>query len=383
MWYRTKLLSLIIFLSTGFMFPDHHEARAADSVTLYTPYTKISVPPGESIEYTIDVINNGNAMITTDISVLGMPSRWVYLMKAGGWNIKQISVLPEQKKTLNLQVEVPIKVNKGNYRFRVVTGGGNNLPLVVNVSEKGTFKTEFSADQSNMEGHAKSNFTYKTTLKNRTAEKQLYSLRSDVPRGWRVTFKPNYQQATSVEIEANKLANISIEVQPPTNIKAGTYKIPVHAVTTSSSADLELEVEITGTYEMELTTPTGLLSASITAGNEKRIELVLKNTGSSELSEIDFRTAVPKGWEITIDPTTLDRLEAGKATPIYATLKAGDKAIAGDYLCNVTANAPEATSKVALRVSVKTPMLWGWIGVLIIIIALGSVFYLFRKYGRR
>jgi uncharacterized membrane protein len=32
---------------------------------------------------------------------------------------------------------------------------------------------------------------------------------------------------------------------------------------------------------------------------------------------------------------------------------------------------------------VKTPMLWGWVGVLIIFIALGSVYYLFRKFGRR
>jgi uncharacterized membrane protein len=28
-------------------------------------------------------------------------------------------------------------------------------------------------------------------------------------------------------------------------------------------------------------------------------------------------------------------------------------------------------------------MLWGWIGVLIIIFALGIVYFLFRKYGRR
>ena len=383
MWYRMKLFSLLFFFSTGFMVPDYHAAMAADSVILYTPYTKISVPPGESIEYAIEVINNGDAMVTTDISMRGLPRSWDYLLKAGGWNIKQLSILPGQKKTLNLQVVVPQKVNKGDYRFRVVTGGGNNLPLVVNVSAKGTFKTEFTADQASMEGHAMSNFTFKTTLMNRTAERQLYSLRSDVPRGWRVTFKPKYQQATSVEIEANNSTDITVEVQPPNNIEKGTYVIPISAVTTASSANLELTVGITGTYEMELTTPTGLLSASITAGNEKRVELVLRNTGSSELNEIDFRTAVPAGWEIIIDPKTVDRLEAGKTTPIYATLKAGDKAIAGDYLCNVTANAPEATSRVALRVSVKTPMLWGWVGILIIIIALGSVYYLFRKYGRR
>ena len=50
--------------------------------------------------------------------------------------------------------------------------------------------------------------------------------------------------------------------------EAGTYKIPVRAATNGSSADLGLEVVITGSYGIELTTPTGLLSTSITAGDQ-------------------------------------------------------------------------------------------------------------------
>jgi uncharacterized membrane protein len=380
---RTKCISLFYILVSGFIFPGQYSAQAADSLTLYTPYTKISVPPGESIDYSIDVINDGNAPVTVDISVWGMPRGWDYLLKAGGWNVKQLSVLPGQKKTLTLQVEVPLKVNKGNYRFQVLAGQLGRLSLVVNVSEMGTFKTEFTTEQANMEGHAESNFTFRTTLRNRTPDKQLYSLRADVPRGWRVTFKPNYQQATSVEIEANTSTDISIEVKPPAIIEAGTYKIPVQAVTKASSAKLELEVVITGTYDMELTTPTGLLSTSITAGNEKRVELLVRNTGSSELTDIKFSSSSPVNWEVVFDPDKIDLLEAGGNAKTMATIKASEKAIAGDYVTNMTARTPEVTARAAFRISVKTPMLWGWIGVGIIIVALGSVIYLFRKYGRR
>ena len=66
-----------------------------------------------------------------------------------------------------------------------------------------------------MQGQSKSNFTFKTKLRNRTGEKQLYSLRSEFPRGWNVTFKPKYKAATSVEIEANSSEDISIEINPP------------------------------------------------------------------------------------------------------------------------------------------------------------------------
>ena len=95
-----------------------------------------------------------------------MPRGWNYTLKSGGWNIRRLSILPDEKKTLSLQLEVPLKVNKGDYRFRVVAGDNNVLPLVVNVSEQGTFKTEFTTDQANMQGDAESNFTYKTNLKN-------------------------------------------------------------------------------------------------------------------------------------------------------------------------------------------------------------------------
>ena len=66
-------------------------------------------------------------------------------------------------------------------------------------------------------------------------------------------------------MEANSSQNVSIEIVPPANVEAGNYKIPVRAATGTTSADLELEVVVTGSYEMELSTPRGLLSTEITA----------------------------------------------------------------------------------------------------------------------
>ncbi len=380
---RTKFFIRVIFLLTGFVLLNNYSALAADGVTLYTPYTKISVPPGESVDYTIDVYNKGEVTKNVDIYLTGLPKDWDYELKSGGWNIKRLSILPGEKKTLSLKVQIPYRVNKGNYQFNVIAKNYYTLPLVVNVSEQGTFKTEFTSEQANMEGHAKSTFTFSTKLKNRTANKQLYSLRANAPRGWTVTFKANYKQATSVEIEPDNSKDINIEIKPPLNIAAGTYKIPVGAVTATTSAQLELEVVITGTYDMELTTPAGLLSTSITAGNDKRIELLLKNTGSAELRDITLRVSKPKNWDVTFDPDTVSRLEAGKTTLVYAIIKADNKAIPGDYVTNISAQTLEASSKIAFRVSVKTPILWGWLGILIIIAVIGGVYYFFRKYGRR
>ena len=49
----------------------------------------------------------------------------------------------------------------------------------------------------------------------------------------------------------------------------------------------------------------------------------------------------------------------------------------------MTAKTPEVNTTAEFRISVRTPMIYGWLGVLIIVIVLGGVYYLFRKYGRR
>lgn len=383
MSFYTKGLSLCVSLIIGISSITSFHANAADGVTLYTPYTKISVPPGESVDYSIDIINNSSEIQNVALSVAGIPKGWGYSLKSGGYTVSQISVLPNERKNFSFKVDVPLKVNKGDYRISVNAKGLVTLPLVVNVSEQGTYKTEFNMAQPNMEGNSGSTFTFNASLKNATGESQVYSLRANVERGWNVTFKSAYKPVTSVNIEANKSEAIFIEVVPPEQTEAGKYKIPVVAETGATSANLDLEVVVSGSYKMELTTPTGLLSTEITAGETKRVELTVKNTGSSELRDISFDFAAPANWDITFDPKKLPQLASGSSAQVYATIKADKKAIPGDYEAKLTSKTPEVSSRMSLRIAVKTSMIWGWLGILIILIAIGSVYYLFRNYGRR
>jgi uncharacterized membrane protein len=381
---QTKLFGFLIFSLTGAMVSGMSVAAetSGKGVTIYTPYTKISVPPGESVDYSVDVINNDTAVVQLDISVSGMPRGWDYELKSGGWKIGQISVLPAEKKTLSLKVEVPVQVNKGSYRFSVLAGE-NSLPLTVTVSEQGTYKTEFTTTQANMEGQASATFTYNANLRNRTAEKQLYAITADAPRGWNTVFRANGKQVTSVEVEPNATANVTIEIKPPAVIETGKFKIPIRASTGSTSAELSLEAVITGSYSMELTTPDGLLSSDITAGSNRQVELVIRNTGSSELKDIELSSSKPANWNVTFEPQKIETLIAGATTQATVTVKASDKAIPGDYVVKFTSKTPEASSSVDFRMSVKTSLFSGWLGILVIAAVLGAVYYLFRKYGRR
>jgi uncharacterized membrane protein len=375
--------TLLLILAAVLVSAGSYTNCAAQSFSLYTPFTEISVPPGESIDYSVDLINKGGSTRTADIAVEGMPKGWTWQMKSGGWNVSRISVLPGEKKNFSLQVQVPLNSNKGSYHFTVSARGISELPLTVVVSQQGTFKSEFTADQPNMAGASNSTFTFNAKLRNYTAGSQAYALNAMIAPGWRVAFKAGYKQVSSVNIDAGHTQDISIDINPPEDIPAGTYKIPIVAETGSTSADLTLEVSVNGSYALQLTTPNGLLSFNTTAGGNRHIELVVKNTGSADLKNIELLSAAPVNWEISFEPKKIDELPPGQTAQVTATLTPDSKAITGDYMTNLTAKTPETSSSASLRITIETSLLWSWSGILIIIIALGAVYYLFRKYGRR
>jgi uncharacterized membrane protein len=367
------LLSLALLLA----------ASPASASTLYTPYVNLSASPGDTIRYSIDLINDAGTIQTADVSLNTNGHNWKYELTAGGHNIRTISVLPDEQQTLNLALTVPHEVDKGEYTFTLIAGVFGNLPLKVNVLEKGAYKSDLTVDQPNMQGHSDSKFTYSLKLNNQTADKQQYALTAETPAGWEARFTADGNSVTSVEVEAGASKTVTLALTPAENAPADTYKINVYAASGSSSTSAEVEAVITGTYGLTLTTADERLSASVTAGKERKLELVVKNTGSADLTDISLTGTTPANWEISFEPKTISSLKAGESKPVTATIKSSDQSLAGDYLVGLTASAAEKSANTSIRMTVKTSVLWGWIGVLIVLAVVAGVYGLFRKYGRR
>ncbi len=379
MWKKACRLLIILALGGTFF------GGAVTEAALYTPYTGISVTPGEVVEYSVEVINNGSSIQNATFE-MDLPENWSYTLTANGREIQELSVKPNESQEVNLEVEVPLEIEKGTYEFELVareSDGVSTLPLTVTVTEQGTFATELTTEQPNMEGNADSTFEFQAELRNRTADNQHYALSSGAPRGWDVQFTSDGDNVTSVTLDPNTSKELEVNVTPPENVKAGTYTIPVKAATTSTSAEQEFEVVISGTYGLELSTPNGVLSTDVTAGGEKTVQLLLTNTGTDTLSDVQLTASTPSDWEVEFENSTVNAIEPEDSVTVNATIKASENAIAGDYMIGITAEAPEATSEADFRVTVKTSMWWGFIGVIIIVGVIAGIYYLFRTYGRR
>lgn len=90
MTMRTNYFFLLaILLGVIPMSYTHANDSIPKSVILYTPYTKISVSPGASIDYSIDLINNTDQLTNANLSVSGLSASWKHEMKSGGWSLSQ------------------------------------------------------------------------------------------------------------------------------------------------------------------------------------------------------------------------------------------------------------------------------------------------------
>lgn len=243
--------------------------------------------------------------------------------------------------------------------------------------------SSFTARLMNIEAATNEVFRYNVTLHNGDARSKITELKAALPAGWIISFKVDGSQVTSLAMDAGKTQDIAVEINASATADPGKYKIPVKATSATDTLVLELEAVVKGSYGLTLTTPTGRLSEELSSGSHLDIQLVVKNSGTLPLNDIDLSSQLPSNWEVTFELAKIARLEPGKSQDLKARLKVPDKTIAGDYAATFTAANANGNSAAVFRMIVKTSLLSGWIGILVILVSIGMVYYLIRKYGRR
>ncbi|WP_213974306.1 NEW3 domain-containing protein [Tepidanaerobacter acetatoxydans] len=379
--WKVKKLALLFFISCLILC---ETAYAANALVLYTPYPGISAQPGSNITFPLTVMGSG----FVDLEVSSVPSGWTAGIYGDGMRIHRVYVPSDDAAEAELRVKIPSDAKSGSYSLSVKASGAGttaNLPLSIRIDDDAGGADKIEVQYPSLSGPDTASFSFRGTLYNNSGRPRFYSLGADAPEGWQVSFKPAYQsnQITSLSLEAGKSQDLDIIVQPPKGVKAGKYTITAAAVYGSEVAKAELEVVISGTYRLELSTPSGRLNQDLTAGKKGALTLELENSGSANLQGINLSATAPSGWTVTFEPNTIEMLKSGEKKQVTAFITPSAKAIAGDYMITINATAAETSDSADIRTTIHTSTLWGLIGVVIIIGVVAWVVTTFRKYGRR
>lgn len=385
---RVILLLLAAFLILALLAASVPALAQPRGLTLSTSYPGISANPGERITFSVKIKDTSGVTQLVNLEVAEAPAGWEAVLKGRGRAIHQVLVAGGETEFFELDVRIPAEAQSGSYRFVIRAKGREGdvtLPLEVRVQVGAASGVKLVTDYPVLQGPSGAVFEFRLNLANDTPNEQMFSLGAQAPPGWEVTFQPSYEnkQIASLSLEAGKTQGLNVRVRPPRLVKAGEYPIEVQAVSARASVGSQVRVVITGSYELKLSTPSGRLNASVLAGRENPVAIVVENTGTAPLQNVRFSASAPRNWSVTFEPEQLDDLAVGESREVKALVRPDARAIAGDYVVGMRANAGQAYNEAEFRVTVRTPTTWGIVGIGIVVAVIAGLATVFRAYGRR
>jgi len=357
-------------------------------------YTNVTVGPGQEFAMDTAMINPRKEKVQINLATESVPEGWTagFHSRYPSYPVSGIMVQGEKSTTLEFKAKLPDKIEPGQYSLTVTAADSkgekeSKAQVTFRVSSKKveTGGLRMDSQYPVLSGSTNQTFKFGVDLKNETGNPLTTSLAAQAPPGWVIRIKPQFEetQISSIALKQEASETLSIEVQPPAQGEPGDYPVVVKSRSGPFTAEANLKVTLTGTYDLRMITPTGALNAAATAGTESQVDLLVANAGSAPLTNLAFISKKPERWEINFTPDKLDSLNPGEVREVKMAIKTPDRAVAGDYMVGVVANSPDTNKAVDLRVTVSTPTIWGWIGAIIVAVVVLGLGAVFVRLGRR
>jgi uncharacterized membrane protein len=213
----------------------------------------------------------------------------------------------------------------------------------------------------------------------------VFDLSAAGPKGWDINFKPAYEDKfiSSLRLKENGSQTVAVGVKPFLRAKAGEYPINVRVGSGNAKAEAKLTVILTGTYGLEVGTPSGILALDTRKGKPSNMSIYVKNTGTAPNNGIEFASFTPENWKVSFDPEKIDAIEPGELKQVELAITPFEETIEGDYSVGVKVEGEKVSKPLDFRVTVHGSRAWGWIGIAAIVVVVLGLTGLFRWFGRR
>lgn len=365
------------------------ETETRPYLEISTEYPAITVKAGDSPSFDLSIENKTGTSQDLTLSITAIPENWTGSFSASSREISLVHVKNDASNTaIDFNLDIPLDTEDGDYVVSLKAEGQNysdtmDIYLKVDAEEAGN--SSFSVEYPSQEGTADTTFKYSGTLINNTLNDQNYSFSSNAPAGWSVSVKPSGEstKVSALDVEARASQGISIEVTVPADVEAGDYDISVTATSASEKLTVDLTATITGTYGIDLSTPSGRLSFDTYPNKGTQVSLSITNTGNSDLANVNLTSSMPTGWTAVFAEETIALIEPGATVETTVTITPSEDAMSGDYVGTIKVKDSNASDSAEFRITVKTETKWGLVGVGIIVVLAVCIAGVVRKYGRR
>ncbi len=360
-------------------------AQAATTFSLTAPYPAVVVAPGATVSFDVTVTTPTAERVGLALS--GVPSGWTATIHGGSFLVDAVQTNGTDPVSVRVDVGVPASATGSTKLTLTATAGADarQLPLEVRVEASAAGSVTLTTDFPSLKGPASQTFNFNLTLANKSAEDLTFAVNAQGPDGWTVSARlTGESQAASAVVKAGSASGVTVSATPPPDVAAGTFPIQVVATAGSQQIPGTLEVVVTGSYNLSLSTPDQRLNGHGEAGRSTDLALTLANDGTAAVTNVKLSPTTPSGWKVTFEPDTIDSLAAGATQDVTAHVVPSADAVAGDYVVTMRASGDQsAASSIDIRFTVETSLIWAAVGIALIAAVAGGVWWVFRVYGRR
>ena len=393
-YFTGMVLAVALFLGLPAMVQAQEKDTGPErGMAIYTEYSGITVPQGESVRMDLTVDNKGKRDENIFLTLTTIAKGWKASIKGPSYTVSSITVPGRKTRSLTFTADPDKGTKPGMYHFQIdaKTEDGkfiSSQKIDVTVREKTAASDDFQVTASYpiLKGQPDAKFEFSIDINNKSDLDRNFFLSAQGPEKWEINFKPSYEQKliSTLRIKATQQQSVNVEVTPPKGVNAGEYPILVSIGPDERKMQVKLAVVLSGTYQLDAGTPTGLLSLDSVPGKASNLSLFVKNTGTAVNRNISFNSFKPENWKVEFKPEKIEALEPGALKQIEIIITPSAQSLVGDYSVSVSVDGEKGSSKnVELRVGVKTSPAWGWIGLILIIIVIGGMGILFLRLGRR
>lgn len=389
---------LLLPFSTGIAF-GFTRTPAADGperlVTLGVEYPGLIVAQGDDINMDIIIKNKGRQDENVLVGVGAHPQGWETIIKTYNFQITGVYVPAQDEKRLSLKIIPGKDVKPGDYVVKIDAHTDDNVFHLqqaihidikkkeeVPVVEKGI---RLTTSYPEIKGPSDGSFEFSVEVKSELDADAVFNLMAQGPEGWEINIKPAYETKyiSSLRIKANQSQTVAVEVKPDRLAAAGEYPITFRVSSGHISSETKLSVILTGTYNLDVATASGLLSLDAHQGKVSQTSLYIRNTGSAANHNIKLISFKPENWKVDFSPAEIPVIEPGDMVQVEMSITPNEQALVGDYSVDVKVQGEKASPSLKFRVSVKASAVWGWVGIGIIVIVIAGLFIIFKIFGRR
>ena len=392
----TSLVVIALVLSPGLSPAQQEEKdRPERSIFMAAEYPGVQVPVDENVSMDIIFHNKGKTDENVDIRMAEIPQGWYARVKSYRFTVTGVHVPAGTDKTLSFEAVPGKEVSPGNYEFRLEaqTNDGKfkmdqKIVVVVTAAEAKSEQdrgVNLTTSYPEIRGPSDATFEFSVEVESKLEKDAVFDLFAQGPKGWDINFKPAYESKyiSSLRLQSNRNQTIAVEVKPALMAAAGEYPIGIRVSSGEAKGEVQLAVILTGTYDLEVGTASGLLSLNAGRGKPANLSFYVKNSGSAANHDIKFMSFKPENWDVKFNPEQIDVIDPGELTQIEMTITPYDDALVGDYSISVNIEGEKASKMIEFRTTVKASAAWGWIGIAIIVAVIGGLFGIFRWLGRR